>query len=156
MIIAVTGHRPNKLGGYLDHAKDKLRHVAKEMLCSHNPSLVLTGMALGLDQAVAEACCELWIPFVACVPFEGQESAWPQGSQRRYRGLLAAAKQVVIVSPGGYSADKMQVRNEYMVDNCQYLVALWDGTSGGTGNCVEYAEKVGKPWVNLYDYWRCL
>lgn len=156
MIVAVTGHRPNKLGGYCGPANDKLRHVAKEMLRSHDPSLILTGMALGWDQAVAEACHELKVPFVACVPFEGQESAWPQGSQQRYHQLLAAAKQIVVVSPGGYFAAKMQIRNEYRVDNCQYLVALWDGTSGGTGNCVKYAEEAGKHWINLYDYWRCL
>ena len=38
----------------------------------------------------------------------------------------------------------MQKRNEYMVDRCDKLTALWDGSSGGTGNCVKYAIKQNK------------
>lgn len=38
----------------------------------------------------------------------------------------------------------MQKRNEYMVDRCDKITALWDGSSGGTGNCVKYAIKQNK------------
>jgi hypothetical protein len=31
--------------------------------------------------------------------------------------------------------------------------ALWDGSDGGTGECVQYAERVGRLWVNLWDEW---
>ena len=31
--------------------------------------------------------------------------------------------------------------------------ALWDGSDGGTGACVKYAERVGRIWVNLWDEW---
>jgi len=49
----------------------------------------------------------------------------------------------------GYTEDryypaKMQKRNEYMVDNSNIVIAVWDGTKGGTYNCVKYAEKLGK------------
>ena len=30
-----------------------------------------------------------------------------------------------------------------MVDNSDVLIACWNGTSGGTANCVKYAEKTG-------------
>ena len=36
----------------------------------------------------------------------------------------------------------MQERNEWMVNNCDVLIAVWDGTSGGTANCVKYAESL--------------
>ncbi|PAD70641.1 hypothetical protein CHH83_02225 [Bacillus sp. 7586-K] len=38
----------------------------------------------------------------------------------------------------------MQKRNEWMVDNSDYVIAVWDGTKGGTGNCVKYAQKQNK------------
>lgn len=34
-----------------------------------------------------------------------------------------------------------------MVDRCDRLIAVWDGSNGGTGNCVKYAKEVGKPIV---------
>jgi nucleoside 2-deoxyribosyltransferase len=37
-----------------------------------------------------------------------------------------------------------------MVDNCDTVVAVWNGTSGGTKNCIDYAKKQNKPVANLY------
>ena len=34
-----------------------------------------------------------------------------------------------------------------MVDRSDFVLAFWNGTKGGTGNCVEYAKKQGKPVV---------
>lgn len=96
-------------------------------------------MALGVDQDFAQISIELAIPFTAALPFIGQEDRWPESSRKYYEWLLERADDVVVVSPGGYSAAKMQVRNEWMVDNCDHLVAVWDGSEGGTGNCVRYA-----------------
>lgn len=42
-----------------------------------------------------------------------------------------------------YKGYLMQKRNEYMVDNINELIAVWDGQSGGTANCVNYAKKKG-------------
>ena len=38
-----------------------------------------------------------------------------------------------------------------MVDNADVILALWNGTGGGTGNCIGYAEKQGKRIINLWD-----
>lgn len=106
-------------------------------------------MALGVDQDFAWLCTELSIPFTAALPFVGQEDNWPKHSQEWYEWLLIRADDVVVVSPGGYSAAKMQVRNEWMVDHCEKLLAVWDGTGGGTGNCVNYAYyKHGRSFIH--------
>jgi len=144
MIVAFTGHRPDKLGGY-DLPNPTYIKVCQEIeknLKALKPDKVITGMALGVDQWAANIAHKLDIPFIAAVPFKGQESRWPQKSQRIYAKLISLASEVVIVSPGGYSAEKMQIRNKWMVDNCTKLIAVWDGTTGGTGNCVEYARSV--------------
>lgn len=148
--VAVTGHRPNKLGGYKPNpVQDRVRASIRKCILAYKeayPDLVMiTGMALGVDQWVAEICIDLGVPFWAAIPFAGQELAWPKPSQDHYRKLLAKAAEVTVVCEGGYELYKMQVRNEWMVDRCRELMAVWDGTQGGTGNCVNYAQKVQKP-----------
>lgn len=152
-VVAATGHRPDKLGGYYPRALDRVRLVARKHLKRNRPEKLIVGMALGWDQAVAWAAVDLEIPFVAAVPFDGQESRWPKDSQAQYRALLREAESVVYVGER-YSAPiprLMQRRNEWMVDRCESLLALHDGTFGGTCNCLNYAEKLGRPWVNLWD-----
>ena len=109
-------------------------------------------MALGWDQALARATLELKIPFHAYIPFSGQETAWPSTSQNAYHALLDCASDLMICSPSGYSAQKMQIRNQRMVDDCTDILALWDGSSGGTANCIAYADGK-KPIHNLWLRW---
>lgn len=50
----------------------------------------------------------------------------------------------IIVCKGGYAAWKMQVRNEYIVNNSDSMIAVHDGSKGGTYNCIKYAESLGR------------
>jgi uncharacterized phage-like protein YoqJ len=47
-------------------------------------------------------------------------------------------------------AEAMQLRNIWMVDHADEVWAFWDGSKGGTANCVKYAERVNKPVRNLF------
>lgn len=147
MIVAFTGHRPDKLGGYKlpNPTYIKICQKLDKALRELKPSKALSGMALGIDQWAANVCVKLEIPFVAVIPFVGQEKMWPADSQRIYNNLLTKAAEKVIVSEGGYSAAKMQIRNQYLVDNCDLLIAVYNGDkTGGTANCINYAKEIGK------------
>lgn len=148
-IIAVTGHRPDKLFGYGPQAQHRLNQFA----IAHIPpaDLYITGMALGWDQAVAVACMFHNIPFYAYVPFKGQEARWPLADKSEYCRLLDAASKIIYVCDPGYAAWKMQRRNESMVDACSTLLALWNGTPSGTGSCVAYAHSKQVPVINLWS-----
>lgn len=150
MIVAGTGHRPNKLGGYNNEAYLKLVDIAENWLKDNRPSKVISGMAQGWDQALAQAAINLNIPFTAAIPFEGQESRWSEKGQKYYRNLLTKADSIVHVCEAGYEPYKMQVRNEWMVNHCDMVLAMWDGTQGGTHNCVKYAYAQKKKVVNLF------
>ncbi|UVK46746.1 DUF1273 family protein [Mesorhizobium sp. AR07] len=152
MIIAATGHRPDKLGGHSEGVRRRLRSLAIDYLQAEQPDAVISGMARGWDQAIAEAAIELHLPFIAAVPFEGQAKRWPPESQAHYARLLGQAASIEIVSefPG---ARAMQQRNEWMVDRGGKMCALWDGSMGGTFNCIRYAKKVGRPIDNLWPRW---
>lgn len=146
MIVSFTGHRPDKLPNKETGYKlpnPTYIHVCQQLektLLDLKPEKAITGMALGIDQWAANICIKLGIPFVAAIPFLGQEKAWPEKSQKTYRALLKKAAEQVIVCEGSYAPAKMQIRNEWMVDHCDTLIAVWDGSSGGTGNCVRYAK----------------
>lgn len=141
--VAGTGHRPEKLGGY-DYYNPKrvwVRSEIKVALEFLKPTRGISGMALGFDQDLASVFVEMAIPFTAAIPFVGQEDGWPPHARKFFDWLLERADDVVIVSPGPYAAWKMQTRNEWMVDHSQWIIACWDGSSGGTKNCVDYAIK---------------
>lgn len=152
MIVSFTGHRPDKLGGYhtpWPHNKEVVGLLYTK-LAEFKPELALVGMAQGIDQIAAAICYDLCIPYIACVPFVGQETRWPPDAQKRYKVILANAYKVVVVcGPEIDPIKALQIRNEYMVDNSDLLIACWDGTRGGTYNCIKYAKLVGKPWVHL-------
>lgn len=158
MRVGATGHRPEKIGGYDFYAPLRvwIRNQIKQALIDLEATHGISGMALGVDQDFAYVCIELAIPFTAAIPFVGQEDTWPKHSQDWFEWLLIRAADVVIVSPGEYTAAKMQVRNEWMVDNSDKMIAVWDGSEGGTRNCVNYAfYKYGRLFmhrINPKDY----
>jgi uncharacterized phage-like protein YoqJ len=117
------------------------------------------GGALGVDTWAGEIVADLaqWyaihddikIYLELYSPFEGQEVKWKEEDQMRYFNLMARCDKVVEVCEPGYAAWKMQKRNEAMVDASDLVIAVWDGTDGGTANCVRYAEKQGKQIVRI-------
>lgn len=143
-IIAGTGHRPSNLGGYKipNPVYNYVFEETSKILLDKKPAKVLTGMAIGYDQMLAEACIKLQIPFIAALPFLGQELWWPKETQKHYHSLLEHAEQVEVISAGGFASWKMQARNKWLVDNCNLLVAAYCGTKGGTHNCIEYAKEI--------------
>lgn len=153
MIIAGTGHRPDKLGGYSDDTFIALIRLARGWLHEHRPTKVISSMALGWDQALAHAALEERIYLIAAIPFEGQERRWPTRSQDAYNQLLDQVDETHIVSeiPGTIA---MHQRNNWMVDRADQMLALWDGSWGGTFNCVQYAIKRQRPIVNLWSRWQ--
>jgi len=154
MKAMITGHRPPKLGGYQtpnpieQWVRASLRALLAKLLRDRPDLKMITGMALGADQICAEVCIDLGIPFIAAVPFEGQEGRWPEQSQSKYRELLEQAERVVVVDEiATYHTDrsvagKMERRNHWMLDHTDDLViAVWNGTPGGTGNAVAGARE---------------
>ena len=85
MIVAAPGHRPKFLKTGYNLAP--LTLIAKAWLGSRMPEAVISGMALGWDQAVAIAAIELGIETWAYLPHVGQADTWPMHSQTAYQNL---------------------------------------------------------------------
>lgn len=153
MKIAITGHRPNKLGNDYDLTSPLVlwikAHIIDILDTQHIKNFgnltLITGMALGIDTLFAQIAIENNIPFVAAIPCSGQDSKWILKSQKLYSDLITNTLCTrYYVSDKPYNNTCMQIRNKWMVDNCDLLIAVWDGSSGGTSNCVKYAQSKNK------------
>jgi uncharacterized phage-like protein YoqJ len=154
IILGVTGHRPDKLGGYGHSVHIDLVRTAKFCLDQIKPVLVNTGMALGWDQAVADACIQLNIPFDAYVPCPEQPDKWPAESKKKWEELIKKA-HYVRYSSDFYHAGVMNLRNRHIVDNSNKILALWNGDrSGGTFNCVDLAVRANIKVLNAWEVFK--
>ena len=152
MIIGFTGHRPRFLPGNYSPATYRALSITADFLLSHyRPQAVISGMALGWDTAVAECAINRGIELIAAIPFEGQEKRWFKADRDKYWQLLNRASHIEIVKNDGYSIQAMQLRNQYIVDNCHCLMALCNRTTGGTRDCINYALSVNRPTFNCWN-----
>mgnify|MGYP003386532083 CR=1 FL=1 len=145
-IVAFTGHRPN---GFKDwpSTQKKLSDLNGELaglLRVLKPAKAFSGMALGFDMLAAKLCVQLGIPFIAAVPFRGQELLWPEADQVEYHKLLFQAEQVRILQESHYGS-VYDERNEHMVDNSTRVIAAYAKHPGGTKNCIDYARLAKRP-----------
>jgi len=152
MKLGITGHRPPSLGGYdiPNPTYTKIYNQLLEKIKEINPECIVSGMAQGTDQWAVKAAIELGIPFIAAVPCDDQDCMWPEDSRKEYQKLISLAKEVVIVSPGPYGyveiknkrVNKMHVRDQWIVDNSDALLAVWNGhRQSGTFATIRMAEK---------------
>lgn len=162
MRIAITGHRPNKLGNDYDLTSLLVLSVKKEIInileaivlnknyLDKGEITLITGMALGIDTLFAKIAIEQNIPFIAAIPCKDQEKMWLQKHKDIYNKIIINDLCTPhYVSLTQYNEKCMNERNEWMVDNCDLLIAVWDGTSGGTANCIKYAVKKKKQIIYI-------
>ena len=145
--VGVTGHRTllKKRAEIMAKTLDFLT----EIQAGHEKLEANTGMALGFDQVVCDACIELGIPYVAVVPCDGQDALWNPQQRDRYAILMSRASRVVQVTPGPYAAWKMFARNGWIVNNSDEMIVHWDGYyQGGTGGCMKLVRSKRLPYKN--------
>lgn len=158
-VIAATGHRPNKLFGYnlRDYRWTELgfnmkRFILERYRMNNDKVTCISGMALGVDQLFALVALKLKdlgynVKVVAALPCLNQNKKWKDDAY--WQNIMERVDEKVYVHEGEYTPWCMQKRNEYMVDNANVLLAVWDGTSGGTANCIKYAQEKGVEIVNI-------
>lgn len=153
--ISFTGHRPDKLGGYNENnstarwVKDQLSYHIRNQIIYGGFNRFIWGGALGVDQWAAFEVLELKKEFPHIMldlyqPFADMDIKWFDSSRRNFKNLASQSDKIITVCEGGYAAWKMQKRNEAMVDNSDLVIAVWDGSKGGTFNCVGYAFSKSK------------
>ncbi len=146
-IVAFTGHRPDKLGGYNQnptaaYVKQRLTAAVRWAL-SQGAEWFITGGALGVDTWAAEEVLRQGGKLCLAQPFEGFTSRWREEQIQRFEQIRQTADYVHTVSDSA-SKEAFLERNKWMVDKADVIIAVWDGSPGGTAYTVDYAKKQGK------------
>ncbi|MBP5242911.1 MAG: DUF1273 family protein [Clostridia bacterium] len=146
---ALTGHRE------LDDAFDfiQLKNILRSLVLERGVSSFYCGMAIGFDTVALECLLALKkdfpsIKIIACIPCPEQADKFGKENKQRYYRLLSACDEKIILSER-YTPGCMHLRNRYMVDNAQYLVAYYRKSTGGTAYTVKYAESRGRKIIYL-------
>ena len=154
-----TGHRPEKLPWQYNEADPRCVSVKRRIMDAVESAYregfchFLCGMALGCDQYFCECVLALRevhpdVTLEAVIPCPTQADAWPPKQRERYRRLVAACDAETMVSTH-YTPYCMLRRDRYMVDHASLVIAVFDGTPGGTRYTMEYAMGKGIAVVDL-------
>lgn len=141
-----TGHRPEKLQATEDEVKQWLEQQIDTAIADGFTTFI-SGCAMGVDiwagQIVLRKKAEnAELHLIAATPWPGFAARWKDEWRNKYNDLLRNADLVVNVCDH-YHGGVFQQRNEWMVDHSNRVIAVYNGTAGGTRNTIEYAGKKG-------------
>lgn len=147
-----TGHRPQSLP-WKYNEQDKRCLIMKERLrkeiekaIKNGYTTFISGMALGFDMICAEMVLELkktfsFIKLIGAIPCKTQDRFWNEKDKRRYKDLLGKLDKVRCLYDNYVGSECMLERNRFMINNSSLVIALFNGTNGGTKKTLEYAKK---------------
>ena len=154
--LCVTGHRPAKLPWKYKKEGPEYDEYCESLGCyiddciRHGYTHFISGMALGVDMDFAETVLGfkvhygLDISLECAIPCPNQTLKWSPAETARYKEILEKADKVTMVTDHFFRAC-MLVRNDYMVDHSDLVLAIWNGEqSGGTWHTIQYAKAKGK------------
>ena len=142
-----TGHRPEKITENVDVIKANLKkEILKAIEAGYDT--FLTGMAPGTDTWAADIVLDLKakgapVKLVCAIPFRGVERNRSDELQKRFHEILADSDDAVYMSRK-YARWVFLARDKWMVEHSSYVIAVYNGSKGGTEFTVDYAKKNGR------------
>ena len=141
-----TGHRIIKKDFNIENFDNLLKD-----LINKGYDTFLIGMAIGFDMFCFERLLLLKdknIKIIACIPCKEQDKKFNKKEKEKYNLLLQMADDKIYFSET-YENGCMFVRNRFMVDNSNVLIAYFYKKMGGTYYTVNYAEKRRKEIIYI-------
>ncbi len=158
LLLGVTGHRDLRPED-LEPLRRAVRQVVAEFRTAypHTPLVLLTPLAEGADQLVAEVVLaeggRIVVPLPMPLALYETDFQEPEARQRFYDLLAQAESSFELPLPAGVTAEAVAAygppRNDlylqvgrFIAEHCQVLIALWDGVNtqktGGTWEIVSW------------------
>lgn len=150
-ICCVTGHR--------EIEKNQIEYVKKSLLYEIKSAVsdgytgFMTGFASGADQYFAEAVIQLKkkypdLKLIAAIPY--RKRLFNLGKNEFTEHLLEACSDIKVISEE-YFPNVYHIRNNYMVQNSERVIAVYDGRQkGGTFSTVRLANSAKKELRIIY------
>lgn len=140
---ALTGHRALPP----DFDKNRLCDTLEELI-KGGCDTFLCGMAEGFDLLALDCLADLRQKYKffieACIPFEGQELSFRDLEKARYRNLIQWCDRKTVLFES-YQNGCYLVRDRYMVDCADFVLAYCTKSTGGTAYTVKYAKEKNIP-----------
>lgn len=165
IVIGVTGHR--KLSVTLELTKairsaiEQIRQMSPSLSATPIGLAILTPLADGADRLVAQevlkvsgSMLEVVLPMNKDDYLQDFET---EQSKKEFEDLLSRATSIRRPVFKGSRSETYEQVGRYVVDQCDVLIALWDGKQaegqGGTADIVHYARQNRCPllWINTED-----
>lgn len=162
---AIIGHRPARFKFKYNENNTGCKRLKKRLydqfifLYEQGARRFLVGGSLGVDLWSSEILLKLkeqpeysGIELVLVLPHPGHDTRWDQRSKARLEFLLAHCTEHMTVGTQA-NAESYYKRNRYMVDHSDCLLAVYDNdrtVRSGTGQTVQYAEKLRKPIILIH------
>ena len=147
-----AGHRPQSLPWKFNEQderclrmKEKLRNEIIKAI-KNGYTTFISGMALGFDMICAEMVLELKktfprIKLIGAIPCKTQDKLWKEKDKQRYRSLLTQLDSIRCIYDDYIGPECMLERNRFMINNSSLVIALFNGTNGGTKKTLDYAKE---------------
>lgn len=154
-VIGVTGHRDLKQECLLYYEK-QVRSLLIDLKNKYSNIVTYTSLSDGADRLVVKAGIKLGISFIVVLPIpkDKYEIDFDDDSLREFKSLLNQAQEIISIplsedttldEISSYSPQRdiqYEAAGHYIAENCDSLIALWDGKYiglvGGTGEIVKY------------------
>lgn len=157
LVVGVTSHR-NLVAGEIDSIRMRVRGLFQRLQeeCPHSPLTIVSPLAEGGDQLVAEEGLKLGARLIAPLPFARELYArdfTDDPARARFEALCAQAHVIELPLLPAHNLDQVRrdgiERNRqyasagmFIARHCHLLLAIWDGKPsshlGGTAQIVRY------------------
>lgn len=144
-VLALSGRRD--LQGRDQHVELELMRIVNRL----NPSVMISGLAVGADSLWANIAIRFGIALWAYVPFPQQAERFTDQQKAEWLSHFNAAARVRMFGTHFDHAYYFD-RNDGMAQDSDLLVAVWDReekTRGGTYYSVHAARGLGKPMIHV-------
>lgn len=149
-----TGHRPQKCLGSEAGIRKMLAAAIMESV-EKGFDTFISGMAEGVDVWAAEEVLRIKkdhseIKLVCAVPYVGVEKNRTTEQQVLFRRILAGADGIEYICPK-YRPWCFSARNRWLVDHSSRVIAVFNGSPGGTEYTIRYAREKMREIIMLDD-----
>ena len=150
-----TGHRPAKLHGTEASIRKQL-HKEIYKAIEEGYDTFISGMAAGVDVWAALEVIGFKeqgksIKLVCAVPFKNFGASGKGEEFKLLQEKILATADFVHVVSSHYSARSYILRDDWMVDHSSMIIAVFNGSEGGTAYTLKKAEKQRLKTVIIKD-----
>ena len=150
-----TGHRTDKMDIGEKEVKPLLEKAIDNAIAEGYVTFI-TGMAMGTDIWAAEIVLERKnrnkdIHLIGALPHPGFESRRSLTEKMRFNKIIKNVDFIKEINDH-YFTGCYQVRNEWMVNHSNLVIAVFNGQKSGTKNTVDYAKRKGVEVVNVLNF----